>query len=593
MTDPTIHVSPSARSIAAARQLDWLLGEALGAPPAQRVRSAPAPWLAAAFVVLGVGAVLGVAHWRHATDTVATSPQDEEPSWLECHGPADLAKVPVDTRALRCFDFDDAACAHLARFPALEWLDLGAMDVDEAGVSRPPAITDDGVRSLAKLPKLRWLSLAQCREVHGYGLRALEALPQLEHLDLTHSGVVTVAIERLPRLPRLRSLVLSHCRSFRGSALAQVASIAGLERLELDGCTTVTGADALRLATMPSLRHIDLRNCQGRYRGQVAMGFLRSGPDVFVDEDGDGLPDRRLGAQEAVPDGAATFVDGDGDGLPDLRVDLTPPVEDGIGITDDVVHALAMLPLTTLRLGGCSSLTDDIGPALAKMATLRELDLAQLPKANGALLQDLPIQLERLAIGGNTHWRATTLALLPTFSSLFELRADGGLSGYAELAWSAGTSLRMLEIATPNASGLIRGEGTVGLVVDPRHVADLERLVAKQTQLTTLILQQGNSGPHGLLGIAAQLPEFRILELRGFQALDLAPLARSRTLQELRLVDCRAFDGSSLASLRDVPLRVLDVRNTRCDPAAVQQLATEHWPGCTVVLPNGSRFRTR
>ena len=77
------------------------------------------------------------------------------------------------------------------------------------------------------------------------------------------------------------------------------------------------------------------------------------------------------------------------------------------------------------------------------------------------------------------------------------------------------------------------------------------------------------------------------------QALDLAPLARSRTLQELRLVDCRAFDGSSLASLRAVPLRVLDLRNTRCDPATVQKLATDHWPGCTVVLPNGSRFRTR
>jgi hypothetical protein len=221
MTDPTIHVSPAARSIAAARQLDWLLGEALGA--SQHVacaRGAPAPWLAAACVLLGIGAVFGVAHWRHTTDTAwPRAPQDaESPPWHECHGPADLAQVPANTRALRCFDFDDAACAHLARFPALEWLDLGAMDVDDAGVSRPPTITDGGVRSLAKLPKLRWLSLAHCSEVHGYGLRALEALPQLEHLDLTHSGVVTEAVERLPRLPRLRSLVLSHCRSFRGSA---------------------------------------------------------------------------------------------------------------------------------------------------------------------------------------------------------------------------------------------------------------------------------------------------------------------------------------------------------------------------------------
>ena len=491
-------------------------------------------------------------------------------------------------RALRGFDFDDAACTALARFPALERLDLGAMDVDDAGVSRPPAITDDGVRALAKLPKLRWLGLAQCQEVHGYGLRALEAMPRLEHLDLTHSGVVTEAVERLPRLPRLRSLVLSHCRGFRGSALAQIASIAGLERLELDGCTTVTAADALRLATMPSLRHLDLRNCQGRYRGQTSMGFGRSGPDVFVDEDGDGLPERRLAAQEDVPDGASTFVDGDG--LPELRVDLTPPVEDGIGVTDEVVHALATLPLATLRLGGCESLTDDIGPALAKMPTLRELDLAQLPKANGALLQDLPSQLERLAIGSNPNWQST-LSQLPTFPALSELRAERGIQDYVELSRAAGTSLSLLEVATPGASGPLRG-GQLVLTVDPNLVADLERLVAAQAQATTLILHQGYGGPHGLLGTAAELPKLRTLELRGFQALDLAPLARSRTLQELRLVDCRGFDGSSLASLRDVPLHVLDVRNTRCDPAAVQKLATEHWPGCTVVLPNGSRFRT-
>lgn len=590
MTNPTIRVSSAARSTAAGRQLDWLLGEALGAAATPRVRRMPAPWLAAACVLLGIGAVFGAALWRHATDTAPIAPQHREPRWHECHGPAELAQVPSDVRALRGFDFDDAACTALARFPALEWLDLGAMDVDDAGVSRPPAITDDGVRALAKLPKLRWLGLAQCQEVHGYGLRALEALPRLEHLDLTHSGVVTEAVERLPRLPRLRSLVLSHCRSFRGSALLQIASIAGLERLELDGCTTVTAADALRLATMPSLRHLDLRYCSGRYRGQTAMGFGRSGPDVFVDEDGDGLPERRLPAQEAVPEGAATFVDGDGDGLPELRVDLTPPAEDGIGITDEVVHALAKLPLETLRLGGCSALTDDIGPDLAKMTTLRELDLAQLPKADGALLQDLPVQLERLAIAGNPHWRATTLARLPTFTSMFELRADGGASGYAELAWAAGTSLRLLEITAP-AGRLPRDGGATEPHVDPKQVADLERLVAAQVHLAHLILHPGLGVPQKLFEVVGALPNLRTLELH--MSLDLAPLASSRTLQELRLVGCRAFDGSSLASLRDVPLRKLDLRNTRCDPTAVQKLATEHWPGCDVVLPNGTRFRAQ
>ena len=36
----------------------------------------------------------------------------------------------------------------------------------------------------------------------------VEALPLLEHLDLTYTGVVTEAVERLPRLPSLRSHAL-------------------------------------------------------------------------------------------------------------------------------------------------------------------------------------------------------------------------------------------------------------------------------------------------------------------------------------------------------------------------------------------------
>lgn len=600
MIDPAIRTSSAARTTAAARQLDWLLGEALGAGAAPRVRRAQSRWLAAACVLLGVGAVFGAAHWRHTAETMTTEPQDAgAPAWHECHAPEGLAKVPADVRALRCFDFDDAACAQLARFVALERLDLGAMDVDANGISRSPAITDVGVRSLAKLPKLRWLALGQCHQVYGYGLQALEALPQLEHLDLTYSGVVTEAVERLPRLPALRSLVLSYCKGFRGRALAAIASMPGLQRLELANCTTVTAEDAMALATMPALRHLDLRDCQGRFRGQTAAGPGRSGPDVFVDDDGDGTPDRRLAATEPVPDGAATFVDGDGDGLPDLRVDLKPPTEDGVGITDDVVQALAKLPLTTLRLGGCTSLTDAIGPALAKMAALRELDLGNLPNATGDLLQHLPNTLERLAIGSNPHWHAAW-SRLPTFAALTELRAERCGDGCADLARAAGTSLRVLEITTPGASKTMGGGeafavevARAAFSVEAESIAELAQFVAAQTQLKTLILHQGHSGPHGLLPVVAGLERLHTCELHGFQALDLSPLAGSPTLRELRLVLCRDFEGRTLSSLRNVPLLKLDLYGTKCDPTALRALAHAHWPDCDVVLPNGERFRAR
>lgn len=595
MNHPTIRTSPAARATADARQLDWLLGEALGAAAAPRVRRAPTPWLAAACVLLGVGAVFGAAHWRHTDATATTAPQDEATRWHECHGPAALAQVPEDVRALRCFDFDDAACAQLARFAALERLDLGAMDIDASGVSRSLAITDVGVRSLAKLPKLRWLALGQCHQVHGYGLRALEALPLLEHLDLTYTGVVTEAVERLPRLPSLRSLVLSYCMDFRGHSLAAIAKIPGLQRLELTNCTTVTAADAMALAAMPALRHLDLRDCQGRFRGQTASGFGRSGPDVFVDENGDGTPDRRLAATEPVPDGAATFVDGDGDDLPDLRVDLTPPSQDGIGITDAVVQALAKLPLTTLRLGGCTSLTDAIGPALAKITTLRELDLAELPKVTSAVLPQLPAELRVLGLAGNAQFDGAGLRALARLTKLEELQLKGAMllrdDDFAAILTSV--RLQVLGLGDPRVASKMG----LGPAAAPRMqlTARSLALLRQQEQLHTLHLTDAQWLDAESMREVAGIAALRKLDLQGSPLPDggLALLAASRSLQQLDLSRTRKDVTAELASLAELPLRSLNLLRTRCAPERVRKLAAEHWPDCDVVLPNGARFRAR
>jgi hypothetical protein len=331
--------------VARERQLDWLLGEALG----ERVEATPAarprPWLAAALVMCGFAVVLGVAFLRDEAAAVSVPPQDHESTihWHECDGTDGLAAVPANVQSLRCFDFDDAACAGLARFGELVHLDLSGTRVDAHGVSRALAITDAGLRTLAKLQRLRWLGLAGCHQVQGYSLGTLRDIPQLEHLDLTYTGVTSTGLELLAELPALRSLSLAHCLDFHGRSLVALTKLPGLRRLELRGCVTLAASDIIPLAQAAPLRHLDLRDCQGRYRGQRAAGFARTGADVFVDADGDGLPERRLAADEPMPAGAVAFVDADGDGLPDMRVDLTSPNEDGIGVTDDVVAALVRL----------------------------------------------------------------------------------------------------------------------------------------------------------------------------------------------------------------------------------------------------------
>ena len=572
--------------VAKERQLDGLLGEVLGtAPPARAAAPGMVRWLVAAFVTLALGAAVGTALLRDDSGTQPVQEPSSEPEWTECHGVAALAAVPADVIALKCFDFDDAACAQLVRFTKLERLDLSGSDVNDKGYSVPPRITDKGVRELAVLASLRSLCLARCHDMKGEGLQALEALPKLEHLDLTYSGVETAAVERLPRLPGLRSLVLSGCLNFHGRALEAVAKIPGLRRLELSGCPTLSAKDALHLVASKDLRYLDLRDCQGRYRGQRG-DFAGT---RFVDTNEDGIPDQR-----GEPDGSGktTFVDTDKDGIPDKRVEPpAPPVEDGIGITDEVVIALSALPLETFLLGGSESLTDAIGPALAKMTTLRALDVSFLPKVTPALLEHVPHELVSLALDDNRQFANGALARLPALPRVTELGLRGITLGDGELDdVLRGKSLHVLRLGrrAPQGKG---GEKDVAPDWTTLGAA-AGKTVAAHADLRRLELQRAQSVEPAFLRALATLRKLTDVDFQGSAAVNAATLrglADCRALRSVSLSLCTTIDGDAIEALRDLPLRELDLYGTKCDPARVQELAAKHWRGCVITMPKDAR----
>jgi hypothetical protein len=570
-----------AKAKAKERQLDWLLDEVLGggrAAAAPRRTARAMPWLAAAIALFAIGAALGVA-WLRALDDKnddAHAPvQQPAPAipWRECHGAGALDAVPADVTALKCFDFDDNACVRLAKFTKLEHLDLSGMDVDDKGYAVSLPITDAGVRALAPLVALRSLSLSGCAHMKGAGLQVLEAMPRLEQLDLTYSGVETLAVERLARLPSLRTLSLASCMNFHGRAIAAIASIPGLRVLDLRGCVTMSAKDALPLAKLKELRSLDLRDCQGRFRGQTEGGFAD------------------------VAGGQATFVDTDEDGIPDKRVaPPPPPVQDGIGITDEVVAALAALPLESLKLGGSESLTDAIGESLAKMTALRELDLTNLPKTKGALLARVPSGLERLRLDDNRHLTAAALAHLPTLPKLREL----GLGGLVLLddatlrVLLAGKQLTVLWLGGYHYEDMGTGRGTQ-LVQDPALTTGVAAILVEQTALEVLHLDHNATWIDGKgLARLAALPKLRELDLTMARHLDATGLAQLASLPSLRVLNlswCTLGTGTALASLVPLPLRELNLYATKCDPATVRELAAKHWHGCVVTLAGGQRFR--
>lgn len=550
-------------TIAAAkeRQLDWLLAEVLGA--ARRAAAPKAmPWLAAAVALFAIGVALGVAWLRAPARNEAQEPS-VEPRWHECHGAGELAAVPADVTHLRCFDFDDAACAQLGRIATgaggldaagglskLTHLDLSGMDVNARGVARSIPLTDVGVRALAPLTHLRWLSLAQCHAMQGEGLQVLEAMPRLEHLDLTYSGVESPAVERLARLPSLRTLVLSHCMNFHGRSLAAVAQIPGLRRLELRACTTLAAKNVLHLVQLKELRHLDLRDCQGRFRGQTASGFSTS------DEE-------------------------------------PPPVQDGIGITDAVVAALSALPLETFLLGGSESLTDAIGASLAKMTTLRSLDLSNLPKTTSSILQYVPAGMEALAIDDNPQWAVSMFKVLPPLPGLREF----GLSGLPTMSEGElefllrGKSLRVLRLSGVTSRGkealtFLQGQAPLG--------ASTGSLVASQRELQRLELRNVSTLEPAFLAELAALQHLTEIDLTASGAGapgTMRELGRCRALRSLKLMWCKSLTIDGLRDLAGCPLAQLDVYGTKLDPVAVQEVARA-WPGCIVTLPKGQRWRS-
>lgn len=540
-----------AMTTARQRQLDWLLDEVLGAGLGSAVRARAVAahgqrwrWLMAAAAVAAVLA-FAFGRWRDddAQQPVDTPTHPQEAPWTECHGPAGLDAVPADTTSLRCFDFDDAACAGLARLQNLQQLDLSGMDVDRAGTARSLQITDAGVRSLGSLTKLRWLSLGQCEQVKGDGLAALEALPLLEHLDLHYTCIESPAVERLVRLPSLRWLSLSYCTHFQGRSLAAIATLPGLTHLELRGCTTLAAVDVASLAKVRSLRFLDLRDCQGRYRGQT------------MDLGGAQDPDR--------------------------------PTEDGIGVTDAAVEALAGLPLDTLVLGGCESLTSVVGTSLAKMTTLRTLDLSELPRVDDRLLTDLPAGLTSLSLRDTPSVQPSNLPPLPNLRTLDVTGASVSATDVARLF--AGRAIEDLCLGGSDRSpGLARGE----VIVETLR-ADVANVLTSQPTLRRLSLRICSWLDAAVMAKLAALP-LQSLELEACR-LDhgvLAALARNTTLQTLRLRRCSGFDPGVLLQLNSLPLRELDLTGTTGADDHVREIAPRRWHGCTVTLCNSSRFRT-
>ncbi len=145
-------------------------------------------------------------------------------STISDHQADDLPRGLRSLCLAHCTGIGDAACAAIARMPDLELLDLASTRVTGAGLRAVLALRqlahldlsflelgDRALTALADLPTLRGLSLGFAGGVTDRVVDTLETLRNLEVLDLSGSAITPAGIERLARMPQLRDLGVSDC----------------------------------------------------------------------------------------------------------------------------------------------------------------------------------------------------------------------------------------------------------------------------------------------------------------------------------------------------------------------------------------------
>lgn len=377
--------------------LDWALGERVGGerPPDLRaavharlaggdrgVRNSASRWFAAALVLLGLAAVLGVALWPdHGGEPAPVAPPAvQEPQPVQVSDLAAVASLPLSTRAVEAFGVGDDVIAALTRLRDLEVLIVREPCNESYGLSlklAPPAdprhATNASWRHFAKFTKLRKLVLSGtvlvARTGSGDGadvVSALEPLPRLESLTMRCLDASDEVLQRLPALRSLRELDLSFNHGFGQQGLQAVSRCTSLRRLSLRGCQQLWAQwMASCFGDLPELEDLDLGAIDGiNWRSAMAE------PD---DEEGRSL--RGLG-----------------------RSPLDRP---NAGVHDVTLLELANVKsLRTLDVSG-GRWTGQGLAALGACTRLRELNVAGGAERDPAFVARLPLGLQRLEVCGD------------------------------------------------------------------------------------------------------------------------------------------------------------------------------------------------
>ncbi len=109
------------------------------------------------------------------------------------------------------------------------------------------AVLKDVVEELQELAELRYLNLSENRNITNEGMKYLRSLPQLRTLNLSSCSISSKGLIPLKDLPHLERLILSYCNRLSDPALKTLEAMRQLEYVDLQGCLGFTHASFARV----------------------------------------------------------------------------------------------------------------------------------------------------------------------------------------------------------------------------------------------------------------------------------------------------------------------------------------------------------
>lgn len=413
------------------RRLDWALAELEGGerppdlaaavverarvgdvplPPADSAETRPRLWVAAAAILVGLLATLGVLLRLPPGDPTAagTETRREEPQYRRVANRTELAALPADTTAIQGSNLPADALDELARFPGLTHLALhygGQTDPVKGQYSirmTPNNLRSIGDEDLAKLRACRSLvslDLTGAWNVRGDGLRHVAALPKLETLRLGYADTTDEGIAHLASLRTLKEVRVVANHALGASGIRALASLPGLEHLVISRCPQLHESALVELARAKRLAILSLADL-GAFRDESGVELpsadlvRRARVEEASVAKGAGVTDHVLEELANLPRLLMLDVSRGRYGRQGVRalaranlIQLAIP-----GTADLDAETVAMLrspSLVILDLSLCPALGDDLGAALRGFEKLDYLELHGLERLTDAGLAEL------------------------------------------------------------------------------------------------------------------------------------------------------------------------------------------------------------